>query len=96
VDPFCFLTNDHCARSQAQRLFNGQYLTNLTALGPHDKVTLTDMIDERTANIYHIGCDTAAFASHNRSQNLIIDGDIETLAVRLTLCPNTRLSFVDV
>jgi hypothetical protein len=64
---------------QARRLFNGQYLTNLTALA-NGSVALTDLVDARTANVYRIGCDTAAFASYNRSENLIVDGDIETLA----------------
>jgi hypothetical protein len=64
---------------QAERLFNGQYLTNLTGLA-NGSVVLSDFLDARTANIYRIGCDTAAFANYNRSENLIVDGDIETLA----------------
>jgi hypothetical protein len=64
---------------QAERLFNGQYLTNLTGLA-NGSVVLSDFLDARTANIYRIGCDTAAFANYNRSKNLIVDGDIETLA----------------
>ena len=64
---------------QAQRLFNGQYLKNVTSQS-NDTVVLTDMLDERTANVYRIGCDTAAFASYNTSKNFIVDGDIETLS----------------
>lgn len=63
---------------QAQRLFNGQYLMNLTL--ENESAVLTDLLDERTANVYRIGCDTAAFANYNRSENLIVDGDIETLS----------------
>lgn len=63
---------------QAQRLFNGQYLKNFTV--ENESVMLTDLLDERTANVYRIGCDTAKFANYNRSKNLIVDGDIETLS----------------
>lgn len=62
-----------------QRMFNGQYRINLTALA-NGSVMLTDFIDARTANVYRIGCDTAAAASYDRAANLIADGDFERLA----------------
>lgn len=64
---------------QAQRLFHGQYLTNLTSLA-NGSVVLTDFVDARTANVYRIGCDTASAAILIRNESLIVGGDFETLA----------------
>ena len=61
----------------ATRLFNGMYAVNLSLTPGVDVAELRDMIDERATNVYRVGCDTVGHADGNRSNNLVVDGDVE-------------------